>query len=747
MSTQPDIIYTKVDEAPELASGSFVPIIQAFASTAGVNVGRKDISLAGRIISQFPERLKPEQQQPDDLALLGEMVETPDANVIKLPNISASIPQIQAAVKELQEQGYNIPDYPEDPKTDEEKDYKARFDKVKGSAVNPVLRQGNSDRRASTSVKNFAQAHPHKMGKWTKESRTHVAHMTSGDFRSNEKSATISEQNAGKGRIEFVGSDGATKVLKDNVKLDAGDVADATKMSAKALTQFFKDQIADAKKNNILLSLHMKATMMKVSDPIIFGHCVKVYYGNTFKKHEKVFNELGVNPNNGIGDVYAKITKLPPAQQEEIKADIQADQTNGPDLAMVDSDRGITNLHVPSDIIIDASMAASIRTSGKMWGPDGKEYDTKAMIPDNSYAGVYQACIEFCQENGEFNPATMGSVPNVGLMAQKAEEYGSHDKTFEAPADGTIRVIDGAGNVLHQHDVEKGDIWRMCTVKDIPIQDWVKLAVNRARASSTPVVFWLNKDRAHDAQLIEKVNRYLKNHDTNGLDIKIMAPVDAMKHSLKRAKDGQNTIAATGNVLRDYLTDLFPILELGTSAKMLSIVPLINGGGLFETGAGGSAPKHVQQFLKEGHLRWDSLGEFLALAESFSHLSRTRGNKKAQVLADTLDRATGKLMENRKNPGRVLGELDNAGSHVYEATYWAQELAAQNDDPDLKAKFTPIAKELESNLDKILEEIKAAKGKSIDVGGYYHPDPEKVKIAMRPSATLNKILDSVGKTA
>ena len=744
MSTQPDIIYTKVDEAPELASGSFVPIIQAFASTAGVNVGRKDISLAGRIISQFPERLKPEQQQPDDLALLGEMVETPDANVIKLPNISASIPQIQGAVKELQSQGYNIPDYPEDPKTDEEKDFKARFDKVKGSAVNPVLRQGNSDRRASTSVKNFAQAHPHKMGKWTKDSRTHVAHMTGGDFRSNEKSATITEQNAGKGRIEFVGSDGTTKVLKDNVKLDTGDVADATKMSAEALNQFFKDQIAEAKKNDILLSLHMKATMMKVSDPIIFGHCVKVYYGNTFKKHEKVFNELGVNPNNGIGDVYAKIAKLPAAQQEEIKADIQADQKNGPDLAMVDSDRGITNLHVPSDIIIDASMAASIRTSGKMWGPDGKEHDTKAMIPDNSYAGVYQACIEFCQENGEFNPATMGSVPNVGLMAQKAEEYGSHDKTFEAPANGTIRVIDGAGNVLHQHDVEKGDIWRMCTVKDIPIQDWVKLAVNRARASSTPVVFWLNKDRAHDAQLIEKLNRYLKDHDTKGLDIQIMAPVDAMKHSLKRAKEGKDTIAATGNVLRDYLTDLFPILELGTSAKMLSIVPLINGGGLFETGAGGSAPKHVQQFLKEGHLRWDSLGEFLALAESFAHLSRTRGNKKAQVLADTLDRATGKLMENRKNPGRVLGELDNAGSHVYEATYWAKELAAQNDDPELKKKFTPIAKELEANLDKILDEIKAAKGKAIDVGGYYHPDPEKVKIAMRPSATLNKILGGLG---
>ena len=747
MSTQPDIIYTKVDEAPELASGSFVPIIQAFASTAGVNVGRKDISLAGRIISQFPERLKPEQQQPDDLAILGEMVETPDANVIKLPNISASIPQIQGAVKELQSQGYDIPDYPEDPKTEEEKEIKARFDKVKGSAVNPVLRQGNSDRRASTSVKEYAKKHPHKMGKWTKDSRTHVAHMTSGDFRSNEKSATITEKNAGKFKIEFVGTDGNTTILKDNLMIDKGDVADATRMSAKALNQFFKEQIADAKKNNILLSLHMKATMMKVSDPIIFGHAVKVYFEDVFKKHEKVFTELGVNPNNGIGDVYAKIGKLPEAQQEEIKADIQAALKNGPDLAMVDSDRGITNLHVPSDIIIDASMAASIRTSGKMWGPDGKEHDTKAMIPDHSYAGIYQAVIDFCRENGEFNPGTMGSVPNVGLMAQKAQEYGSHDKTFESPGNGTIRVIDGAGNVLHQHEVEKGDIWRMCTVKDIPIQDWVKLAINRARASSTPVVFWLDKTRAHDAQIIEKLNRYLKDHDTKGLDIQIMAPVDAMKHSLKRAKEGKDTIAATGNVLRDYLTDLFPILELGTSAKMLSIVPLINGGGLFETGAGGSAPKHVQQFVKEGHLRWDSLGEFLALAESFAHLSRTRGNKKAQVLADTLDRATGKLMENQKNPGRVLGELDNAGSHVYEAMYWAQELAAQNDDPALKEKFTPIAKELEANLDTILEELKAAKGKPIDIGGYYHPDPDKVKAAMRPSATLNKILDSLASAA
>ena len=744
MSAEPDIIYTKVDEAPELASGSFVPVIQAFANTAGVNVGRKDISLAGRIISQFPEKLKPEQRQPDDLALLGEIVMTPESNVIKLPNISASIPQIQACVKELQDQGYDIPDYPEDPQNDAEKAIQAKFDKVKGSAVNPVLRQGNSDRRASSSVKQYAQKNPHRMGKWAKDSKTHVAHMSGGDFFENEKSATITDQTAGKGRIEFVGADGSTKVLKDGIALDKGAVVDATKMSVKALRQFFRDQMADAKKQpDVLFSLHMKATMMKVSDPIIFGHCVSVYYEDVFKKHEKVFNELGVNPNNGIGDVDAKIGSLPEAQQKEIKADLEAAQNNGPKLAMVDSDKGITNLHVPSDIIIDASMAAALRVGGKMWGPDGKEHDMKAMIPDRSYAGIYQAVVDFCRENGEFNPATMGSVPNVGLMAQKAQEYGSHDKTFEAPGNGTIRMLDGAGNVLHEQAVETGDIFRACIVKDIPIQDWVKLAVNRARLSSTPVVFWLNKDRAHDAQLIEKLNLYLKDHDTNGLDIQIMAPVDAMKHSLRRAKDGQNTIAATGNVLRDYLTDLFPILELGTSAKMLSIVPLINGGGLFETGAGGSAPKHVQQFVKEGHLRWDSLGEFLALSESFAHLSRFKNNKKAQVLAETLDRATGQLMDNRKAPGRVLGELDNAGTHVWEAMYWAKELANQSDDPDLKAKFTPVAKELEANIDKILEEIKTVKGKPVDIGGYYHPCEDKVAAGMRPSETFNKILASL----
>ena len=740
MSVQPDIIYTKVDEAPELASGSFLPIIQSFAKAAGVTVGTKDISLAGRILAQFPDKLKPEQRQPDDLSLLGELVEKPEANVIKLPNISASLPQIKGAIAELQSQGYAIPDYPEDPKNEEEKDIKAKYDKVKGSAVNPVLRQGNSDRRASASVKQYAKKNPHKMGKWTKDSKTHVAHMTAGDFFGNEKSVTISEKAAGKGKIEFVADNGSVTVVKDKLTLNKGDVLDASKMSCQALRQFFKEQVADAKQKGILWSLHLKATMMKVSDPIMFGHAVKAFFEDVFEKHEKTFAELGANPNNGLGDILAKIKNLPEAKKKEIEADIQASLKNGPALAMVDSDKGITNLHVPSDIIIDASMAAALRTSGKMWGPDGKEHDMKAIIPDRSYAGIYQAVVDFCRENGEFNPSTMGSVPNVGLMAQKAEEYGSHDKTFESTGKGIVRVLDGAGNVLLQHDVEKGDIWRSCYTTDVAIKDWVKLAVNRARASSTPVVFWLNNNRAHDAQIIEKVNLYLKDHDTKGLDIQIMAPVDAMKFSLKRAKEGLDTISATGNVLRDYLTDLFPILELGTSAKMLSIVPLINGGGLFETGAGGSAPKHVQQFVKEGHLRWDSLGEFLALAESFAHLSQNKNNRKAKVLADTLDRATGKLMDNRKSPGRELGQLDNAGSHVYEALYWAQELAAQNDDQDLKKQFSPIAKELESKVDTILEEIKAAKGRAQDIGGYYRPDPTKVMAAMRPSATFNAIL-------
>ena len=743
MSEQPDIIYTKVDEAPELASGSFLPIIQSFAGVAGIKIGTKDISLAGRIIAQFPERLTPEQQQPDDLALLGEMVMQPDANIIKLPNISASNPQIQAAVTELQSQGYNLPDYPEDPKTDEEKEIKAKFDKVKGSAVNPVLRQGNSDRRAAVSVKNYAKSNPHKMGKWSKDSKTNVAHMNGGDFFSNEKSAVISDQAAGKGKIEFVDADGNTTLLKDNIAMGAGDLVDATKMSRTALRSFIKDSIAEAKKQGVLLSLHMKATMMKVSDPIIFGHGVTVFFDDVFTKHEKLFKELGVNANNGLGDVHAKIKDLPADQKAEIEADIKACIESGPELAMVDSDKGITNLHVPSDIIIDASMAAAIRTSGKMWDPAGKEADTLAMIPDNSYAGIYQSAIDFCRENGEFDPTTMGTVPNVGLMAQKAEEYGSHDKTFEMSSNGTVRVLDGEGNALHEIAVEEGDIFRACQVKDIPIQDWVKLAVKRARLSETPVVFWLDKNRAHDANMIEKVNTYLKDHDTNGLDISIMSPVDAMNHSLKRAKEGKDTISATGNVLRDYLTDLFPILELGTSAKMLSIVPLIQGGGLFETGAGGSAPKHVQQFVKEGHLRWESLGEFLALSESFAHLKQVKGNTKAQVLAETLDRATGKLMENKKSPGRTVGDLDNAGTHIYEVLYWAKELAAQDDDADLKAKFAPVAEQLEAKLGTIFDEMNASNGQAKDLGGYFRTDPEKVAQAMRRSPTFNSILDSL----
>ena len=745
MSEQPDIIYTKVDEAPQLASGSFLPIIQSITSVAGVNVGSMDISLAGRIISQFPERLKPEQKIPDDLARLGEMVLDPDANIIKLPNISASNPQIEAAVAELQSQGYDLPDYPEDPKNDEEKAIKAKFDKVKGSAVNPVLRQGNSDRRAAVAVKNYAKSNPHSMGKWSKDSKTNIATMTSGDFCSNEKSTTITDAMAGNGKIEFVGADGNTTVLKDKVPFEAGDVVDATRMSRKALREFMKGAKEEAKKQGVLLSLHMKATMMKVSDPIIFGHGVTTYFEDVFTKHADTFKKLGVNANNGLGDVYAKIKSLPADQQKEIEADIEACIKNGPDLAMVDSDKGITNLHVPSDIIIDASLAAAIRTSGKMWGPDGKEHDTLAMVPDSSYAGIYQSAIDFCRENGEFDPTTMGTVPNVGLMAKKAEEYGSHDKTFEAAGKGSIRLLDGAGKVMHEFDVEEGDIFRACQVKDIAIRDWVKLAVNRARLSETPVVFWLDKNRAHDAQVIEKVNLYLKDHDTSGLDIQTMAPVDAMNHSLRRAKDGKDTISATGNVLRDYLTDLFPILELGTSAKMLSIVPLIKGGGLFETGAGGSAPKHVQQFVKEGHLRWESLGEFLALAESLAHLSRAKGNAKAQILADTLNRATEKLMENKQSPGRKVGELDNAGTHVYETLYWAQELANQNDDADLKARFAPVAAELEAKLDTIIGELKASKGKPKDIGGYYLPDPAKVEAAMRPSTTFNKILDSLNQ--
>ena len=741
MSEKPDIIYTKVDEAPQLASGSFLPIIQTFTKVAGVNVGSMDISLAGRIISQFPERLKPEQQIPDDLARLGEMVMDPNANIIKLPNISASNPQIASAVEELRSQGYDLPDYPEDPKNDEEKAIKAKFDKVKGSAVNPVLRQGNSDRRAAVAVKNYAKSNPHKMGKWSKDSKSDIATMGKDDFSSNEISATITDAMAGNGKIEFTGADGSTKVMKDNIPLEAGDVVDATKMSVKALRAFMKKAKEEAKSRGVLYSLHMKATMMKVSDPIIFGHGVTTFFEDVFTKHADTFNKLGINANNGLGDVYAKIKGQP--EENEIKADIDACIKAGPEMAMVDSDKGITNLHVPSDVIIDASLAAAIRTSGKMWGPDGNEHDTLALVPDSSYAGIYQAAIDFCRDNGEFDPTSMGTVPNVGLMAKKAQEYGSHDKTFEASSNGTMRFLDGAGNMMHELEVEEGDIFRACQVKDIAIRDWVKLAVNRSRLSETPVVFWLNKDRAHDAELIKKLGVYLKDHDTSGLDISTMSPLEAMKHSLQRAKDGKDTISATGNVLRDYLTDLFPILELGTSAKMLSIVPLIKGGGLFETGAGGSAPKHVQQFVKEGHLRWESLGEFLALSESLAHLSRAKGNNKAQVLADTLNRASETLMENKKSPGRAVGELDNAGTHFYETLYWAQELAKQNDDADLKAKFTPVAKELESNIDKIIGELDAAQGKPKDIGGYYNPDAAKVAVVMRPSATFNAILDSL----
>ena len=743
MSDKPDIIYTKVDEAPQLASGSFLPIIQTFTKVAGVNVGSMDISLAGRIISQFPERLKPEQQIPDDLARLGEMVMDSNANIIKLPNISASNPQIAAAVEELRSQGYDLPDYPEDPKNDEEKVIKSKFDKVKGSAVNPVLRQGNSDRRAAVAVKNYAKSNPHKMGKWSKDSKSDIATMGKDDFSSNEISATITDAMAGNGKIEFTGADGSTKVMKDNIPLEAGDVVDATKMSVKALRAFMKRAKEEAKSRGVLYSLHMKATMMKVSDPIIFGHGVTTFFEDVFTKHADTFNKLGINANNGLGDVYAKIKGQP--EENEIKADIDACIKAGPEMAMVDSDKGITNLHVPSDVIIDASLAAAIRTSGKMWGPDGNEHDTLALVPDSSYAGIYQAAIDFCRDNGEFDPTSMGTVPNVGLMAKKAQEYGSHDKTFEASSNGTMRFLDGAGNMMHELEVEEGDIFRACQVKDIAIRDWVKLAVNRSRLSETPVVFWLNKDRAHDAELIKKLGVYLKDHDTSGLDISTMSPLEAMKHSLQRAKDGKDTISATGNVLRDYLTDLFPILELGTSAKMLSIVPLIKGGGLFETGAGGSAPKHVQQFVKEGHLRWESLGEFLALSESLAHLSRAKGNNKAQVLADTLNRASETLMENKKSPGRAVGELDNAGTHFYETLYWAQELAKQNDDADLKAKFTPVAKELESNIDKIIGELDAAQGKPKDIGGYYNPDAAKVAVAMRPSATFNAILDSLNQ--
>ncbi|MCU7977020.1 NADP-dependent isocitrate dehydrogenase [Shewanella sp. SW36] len=732
------IIYTETDEAPALATLSLLPIIRTFTDAAGVAVETRDISLSGRIIASFPEQLTQAQKIGDHLTELGELANQPEANIIKLPNISASIPQLKACILELQQKGYDIPNYPDEPKTDAEKSIKTRYDKIKGSAVNPVLREGNSDRRAPLSVKNFAKKNPHSMGKWAKDSKSHVAHMTDGDFYGSEQSVTLSD--AGSVNIVLTQKDGQEVVLKSGLKLLAGEIIDAAVLSKKALVSFYEREIENAKAEDVLLSLHLKATMMKVSDPIMFGHAVKVFFKPVFDKHAALFAELGVDVNNGFGDVYAKIATLPADSRAEVEADIAAVYAARPALAMVDSDKGITNLHVPSDIIIDASMPAAIRSSGQMWGPDGQLHDTKAMIPDRCYAGIYQETIAFCKEHGAFDPKTMGSVPNVGLMAQKAEEYGSHDKTFEIPADGVVNVVDASGKVLMSHNVEAGDIWRMCQVKDAPIRDWVKLAVRRARLSNTPAVFWLDSKRAHDAQIIAKVQQYLPEHDTDGLDISIMSPEDATRLSLARIKEGKDTISVTGNVLRDYLTDLFPILELGTSAKMLSIVPLMNGGGLFETGAGGSAPKHVQQLEKEGHLRWDSLGEFLALAASLEHLSQTVGNPKAQVLADTLDQAIGQFLDSNKSPSRRVGELDNRGSHFYLAMYWAQALAAQTSDEQLQAHFIPLAHALAANEQVIVAELATAQGAPVDLGGYYRLDAVKAEKAMRPSETLNKLL-------
>ncbi len=735
------INWTKTDEAPALATYSLLPIIQVFTKGSGIEIEKRNISLAGRIIANFPDNLTESQRIPDELAALGELAKTPEANIIKLPNISASITQLKAAIKELQEKGYDLPDYPEEPKNDAEKEIKAKYAKVLGSAVNPVLREGNSDRRAAVAVKQYAKKNPHRMGAWSSDSKTHVATMSSGDFLSNEKSATMAE--ATDARIEFVGQDGKVTVLKESLPLQAGEVVDATFMSKKALTKFLEEQIEDAKQSGVLFSLHLKATMMKVSDPIIFGHCVKVFYKDVIEKHASVIAELGVDFNNGLGDLYVKIKNLPEAQQAEIETDIQAVYANRPELAMVNSDKGITNLHVSSDVIIDASMPPMIRDGGKMWGPDGKLHDTKAVIPDHSYASLYQETIDNCKKHGAFDPATMGTVPNVGLMAQKAEEYGSHDKTFQAQGNGTIRIIDASGNTIHEQTVEEGDIWRSCQVKDLPIQDWVKLAVTRARATGAPAIFWLDKTRAHDAQLIEKVNKYLKDHDRSGLEIHIMPVAEAVRFSVERMREGKDTISVTGNVLRDYNTDLFPILELNTSAKMLSIVPLMNGGGLFETGAGGSAPKHVQQFLEEGHLRWDSLGEFLALAESLEHLGNTTGNEKAKIFAKTLGQATCKFLECNKSPSRKVNELDNRGSHFYLALYWTQALAEQTRDKDLQTRFAKLAKELGDNEAKIVEELNAAQGQPVDMGGYYYPDQEKTAKAMRPSTTFNAALDAL----
>jgi isocitrate dehydrogenase len=734
------VIYTRTDEAPLLATYSLLPIIQTFTGPAGVGVETRDISLAGRIIAQFPDRLKPEQQQADDLAELGALAKTPAANIIKLPNISASVPQLKAAIAELQAKGYDLPDYPDSPDTDEERDVRGRYDRVKGSAVNPVLREGNSDRRAPASVKQYARTHPHRMGEWSADSATEVAHMTADDFRSSETSTVIDAD--GTLRIELVGEDGQSTVLRESVPVLAGEVVDATAMHVAALQEFLAAQIARAKDADVLFSVHLKATMMKVSDPIIFGHVVRAFLPEVFRRYGDDLAAAGLSPNNGLGSILSGLAGM--ANGAEIETAIDQELAEGPKLAMVDSDRGITNLHVPSDVIVDASMPAMIRIGGRMWGPDGAEHDTLAVIPDSSYAGIYQVAIEDCKANGAYDPTTMGSVPNVGLMAQAAEEYGSHDKTFEIPQAGTVRVLDSSGQEVLSTPVAAGDIWRMCQTKDTPIRDWVKLAVTRARATGSPAVFWLDADRAHDAKLIEKVERYLSEHDTDGLEIHIKKPTDAIAFSLERIRRGEDTISVTGNVLRDYLTDLFPILELGTSAKMLSVVPLINGGGLFETGAGGSAPKHVQQLLKENYLRWDSLGEFLALAVSLEHLATSTGNAKAQVLADTLDRATGTFLNENKSPSRRVGGIDNRGSHFYLAMYWAQELARQTDDPDLAETFRPLAEELTANEQQISDELIAVQGSPVDIGGYYRPDDELTREVMTPSFTFNAALSKLG---
>ncbi|MCC8392785.1 NADP-dependent isocitrate dehydrogenase [Paraburkholderia sp. MMS20-SJTR3] len=735
------IIYTLTDEAPALATYSLLPIVKAFTRSSDVLVETRDISLAGRIIAAFPDYLSAEQKASDDLAELGGLTTRPEANIIKLPNISASVPQLKAAIAELRDQGYKLPSYPDVATTDAEKDVKARYDKIKGSAVNPVLREGNSDRRAPLSVKNYARKHPHKMGAWSADSKSHVSHMDGGDFYGSEKSALVAQ--AGSVKIELTAADGTTTVLKAKTPVQAGEIIDASVLSKNALRSFIEAQIADAKNNGVLFSVHLKATMMKVSDPIIFGHVVSVFYKDVLTKHADALAKVGFNPNNGIGDLYARLKDLPADTAAAIEADIKAQYEQRPPLAMVNSDKGITSLHVPSDVIVDASMPAMIRESGKMWGADGALHDAKAVIPDRCYAGVYQAVIEDCKQHGAFDPVTMGTVPNVGLMAQAAEEYGSHDKTFQIAANGVVRVTDEAGTVLLEQAVEEGDIFRMCQTKDAPIRDWVKLAVNRARATGTPAVFWLDAARAHDAQIIKKVEQYLLDHDTNGLDIRVMTPVEAAKFSVERIRAGKDTISVTGNVLRDYLTDLFPIMELGTSAKMLSIVPLMAGGGMFETGAGGSAPKHVQQLVEEGFLRWDSLGEFLALAASLEHLANTYHNPKAQVLAKTLDQATGKFLDNDKSPARKVGGIDNRGSHFYLAMYWAEALAAQTDDAALQAQFAGVAKAMADNEAKIVAELGAAQGKPVDIGGYYRPNVELTGKAMRPSATLNAIVDSL----